>query len=61
MDWFTMATEDDLRRVVREEIDRATGGRDIGQDLRALRLGVRGVLGRLGVTTRHDPPGAYDV
>lgn len=60
-DWFAMATKDELREVVREELERVTDGRDLGQDTRALRLGVRGVLDRLGVSTRHDPPGAYDV
>ena len=59
--WLEMATEQDLRRIVREEIAAATGGRDVGTDLQRLRRSVRAIAHEQGLPTEHPVEGGYKV
>jgi len=51
---------DEVRQIVREELERAFDGRDYANDMGRLRRSVRAIGGKLGLTTEYDDPGKVD-
>ena len=60
-DWFTMATEEDLKRIVREEIEDALDNRSYGADMSRVRRSLRAVAAEAGLETEHAVPDGYKV
>ena len=60
-DWFTMATEEDLKRIVRAEIESALDNRSYGADMGRVRRSLRAVAAEAGLETEHAVPDGYKV
>jgi len=48
--------QDTLRRIIREEIDAALGGRDVATDLRRIRISQRAIGTAVGAPVDHQGP-----
>lgn len=54
-------TAEEVRQIVREELQVAFSGRDYGNDVSRLRRSVRAVAGKLGLETEYLVPEDYEV
>lgn len=59
--WIDMATEEDVRRIVREEVEAAFGGRNYATDAARLRRSVRAIAADMGLDTVHPVEDGYQV